>query len=220
MVNLNSKSCHIVEETSNREFFEQFARAGQIGLIGGSNWIHRGVRIGQALLPEFGGPSLWSHVVVFKDGGHLYESDIMVKWQEFKLVNGAQENPIGKYFDDRKYPYLAALDFQLDDEQIKRVLEVCRKMNDDGVLYPISGLIGTALAYIFHTEKSKNVWSTENALYCSAYAQKSYEAVGIDFIESVHTTHTSPEHIWRTAVSHEIFIREKERIEIEKLEGR
>ncbi len=88
----------------------------------------------------------------------------------------------------------------------------------DGVLYPISGLIGTSLSYLFHTQKRKNMWGIENALYCSAYAQKSYEAVGIDFTKSAHATNTSPEHIWRTPAPHEIYIRENERIEIEKLE--
>lgn len=214
MVDLNSSNCHVVNERSNREFLAQHSKAGRIGLIGGSNWIHRGVRLGQALLPEFGRASLWSHVVVLSGGGQLYESDITIKWQELKLVNGAQENPLGKYFDDQKYPYLAILDFELSDEQTQMVLDACRKMIDEGVLYPISGLIGTGLAYLFHTEKRKNVWGSKNALYCSAFAQKSYEAVGIDFTESAHATHTSPEHIWRTPVSHEIFIRENERIEI------
>ncbi len=212
------KNSQVVNERSNREFLEQHGKAGTIGLIGGSNWIHRGIRLGQALLPEFGRPSLWSHVVVFQDGGHLYESDIMIKWQELKLVNGAQQNPISKYFDDRKYPYLAALDFELGNVQIQKVLEACQKMKNERVLYPISGLIGTGLAYLFHTEKKRNVWCMKNALFCSAFAQKSYEAIDIDFTESVHTTHTSPEHIWRTPVHHDIFIRERERIEIEKLE--
>ncbi len=217
MVDLNSKFCHVVKERSNREFLEQHGKPGRVGLISGSNWIHMGVRLGQALLPELGRPSLWSHVVVFNHGGQIYESDIMIKWQELKLVNGAQENPISKYFDQQKYPYLAVLEFKLREEQIQGVLEACQKMIDERVLYPISGLIGTGLAYLFRTERKRNVWCMKNALYCSAFAQKSYEAIGIDFTETVHTTHTSPEHIWRTSVNHDIFFREKEKIALEKL---
>src|ERR1044071_5985811 len=96
----------IVQGLSNREFFEQHAHPGRIGIVGGTSLIDRLINRGQRHQIEDRKWSAWSHVFLFQgrraDGHHwLIESDLQVHRKHIQL--GVQENRISKYFDEKLY---------------------------------------------------------------------------------------------------------------------
>lgn len=196
---------------SREEFWKQYAKKGTVGLVGGTLWIHRAICEAQALITLDKKPSLWAHAFLFT--GHrpdgydwIAESDITVEVTRMRVINGAQENRIAKYCGTKKALHCALLDFGLNDPDADKVVQKALDMVTQKIMYPISGLFGTFFAYLFGTERWRNLWNTRNALYCSAFVQEAYLAAGIDLARDVATTNTSPEHLWQTEVPHKTYI--------------
>lgn len=204
----------IIRETptiSNTAFFERYARKGAICLFGGVEPLGRIIRDAQALVTHDRKPSLWSHAAILigkrEDDCHwLLESDISLDLGRVRLRNGAQENRIDKYGDSAKYPNLAILDFALDEDRTKRVIGKALDLVVQNVMYPISGLLGSLIAYAFRMEDRENVLNDPAALYCSAFVKEAYLSIGVDLAPGVATTNTSPEHLYQTPVSHKAYI--------------
>ena len=201
-----------IRAISTQEFWARYAKKGAVGLVGGKLWIHRAICEAQALITPDHKPSLWAHAFLFTgkrpDGfDWLAESDLMVEPLRLRIINGAQENRIGKYYGTDKALHCAVLDFGLSDQNAELVIRRALDMVSNKIQYPVSGLFGTLLAYLSGTEKWRNHWNTPNALYCSAFVQEAYISVGIDLARDVATTHTSPEHLWRSAVPHTTYLR-------------
>jgi hypothetical protein len=196
---------------SREEFWKRYARKGAVGLVGGTSWIHRAICEAQALVTPDKKPSLWAHAFLFTgkrvDGyDWIAESDITVKLSQWEVVNGAQESRIDKYYGMEKALHCAVLDFGLSDSDADKVVQKAFEMIAKKIMYPISGLFGTFFAYLFGTEKWRNLWNTKHALYCSAFVQEAYREVGIDFARDVATTNTGPEHLWQTKVPHKTYL--------------
>jgi hypothetical protein len=196
---------------SKEEFWKRYARKGAIGLVGGTSCIHRAICEAQALITPDKKPSLWAHAFIFTgrrpDGSDwVAESDITVELFWRQIINGAQENAIGKYYGAGKAKNCAVLDFELSDADAGKAVQKALDMVVQKIKYPISGLFGTFFAYLFSTEKWRNLWCTRDALYCSAFVQEAYLAAGIDLAGDVATTNTSPEHLWRTKVPHKTYV--------------
>jgi hypothetical protein len=192
---------------SIQEFWARYAKKGAVGLVGGTLWIHRAICEAQALISPDGKPSLWAHAFVFTgkrpDGcDWLAESDLVVEPFRLRIINGAQENRIDKYYGTVKALHCAVVDFGLSDQNAEMVIRKALDMVSKQILYPVSGLVGTLFAYLLGTEKWRNLWNTKNALYCSAFVQEAYLAAGIDLARDIATTNTSPEHLWLTKVPH------------------
>lgn len=196
---------------STEEFWQRYAKKGAVGLVGGTFWIHKAICEAQALITPDGKPSLWAHAFIFTgrrpDGfDWLAESDLVVEPHRLRIVNGAQESRIDKYYGTKKALHCAVLDLGLSDPDVDKVVRKARDMISQKILYPVSGLFGTFLAYILSTEKWRNLWNTRNALYCSAFVQEAYLAAGIDLAPDVATTHTGPDHLWQTRVPHTTYL--------------
>jgi hypothetical protein len=196
---------------SREEFWKRYAKKGEVGLVGGTLWIHRAICEAQALITPDKKPSLWAHAFLFTgrrpDGyGWIAESDITVEPVRMRIINGAQENRIDKYYGTEKALNCAVLDFGLSDPDADKVVQKALDMVVQKIMYPVSGLFGTFFAYLFGTEKWHNLWNTKDALYCSAFVQVAYLAAGIDLAVDVATTNTSPEHLWQTKVPHKTYI--------------
>jgi hypothetical protein len=179
--------------------------------VGGTSWIHQAICEAQALVTPDKKPSLWAHAFIFTgrksdEYDWIAESDITVHLFQRQIVNGAQENTIDKYYGTKKALNCAALDFGLSDQDADKVVQKALEMVRQKVMYPISGLFGTFFAYLFSTEKFRNLWNTKHALYCSAFVQEAYLAAGIDLARDVATTNTSPEHLWQTKVTHQSYL--------------
>lgn len=200
-----------IEGISREEFWKRYAKKGAIGLVGGTSWIHRAICEAQALVTPDKKPSLWAHAFLFtgrRPDGYdwIAESDISVELSRMRIINGAQENRIDKYYGKEKTLHCAVLDFELNDADADKVVQRALEMVDKKLMYSISGLFGTLFAYLSGTEKWRNLWNTEHALYCSAFVQKAYDAIGIDLARDVATTHTGPEHLWQTKVPHKTYL--------------
>jgi hypothetical protein len=200
-----------IEGISREEFWKRYGRKGVVGLVGGTLWIHRAICDAQALVTPDKKPSLWAHAFIFTDKrlddyDWIAESDITVQLLRRQIVNGAQENRIDKYYGTEKALNCAVLDFGLSDQDADKVVQKALEMVKQKIMYPISGLFGTFFAYLFGTEKWRNLWNTKHALYCSAFVQKAYLAAGIDLAQDVATTNTSPEHLWLTKIPHQSYL--------------
>ncbi len=196
---------------STEEFWKRYAKKGAVGLVGGTIWIHRAICETQALVTPDHKPSLWAHAFIFTgkrpDGfDWLAESDLVVEPLRLRIINGAQESRIDKYYGTDKALHCAVLDFGLSDPDADKVVRKALDMISKKILYPVSGLFGTLLAYLSGTERWRNLWNTRNALYCSAFVQEAYLAAGIDLARDVATTNTSPEHLWLTKVPHRSYL--------------
>lgn len=193
--------------SSNLEFFEAHARPGCVGLVGGTHWTEKAIRLFQRRLRDDGSPSPWSHVVLFEgkrqDGRHwLFEAD--VDWADGRFLNGIQENPIDKYADARAYPCLAVMDFGLPPATVERMIVRALDLTAQRVRYDFRGLLSTYLA-IRTGRLARSGRRPERRLYCSAFIQYLYREAGIRFAPGVAPAHTTPEHIARTEVPHKLY---------------
>jgi hypothetical protein len=191
-----------VRGLSNLEFLKRFAKAGCVGLFGGTSTIDRAIRKGQKQLDGDAKPSLWSHAVLFEgeraDGQHwLIESDFEVG--KGQLRNGVQENRVDKYGSEKDWPNLAVLDFGLKEKEVQRVVVagldlVARRTN-----YDLGGILETYWALM---RKSMSKGRDKDSTFCSAFVRAVYQHAGIDLTPGVAVQHTLPEQVSRTSVPH------------------
>src|SRR6266699_2702616 len=139
----------IVTGLSNREFLERYARPGRVGLSGGVTLVDRAIGRAQRHLDPEQYWSCWSHAFLFQ-GTRLdrhqwvIESDLQVNRKHIRL--GAQENRIGKYYDERLYSTLAVLEFSLTEEQVATLLLEALELVASRARYSLRELNGTLIA--------------------------------------------------------------------------
>ncbi len=196
----------VIEGITNREFLEQYAAPGRVGLIGGPELINRLISRAQRHLDDQHEWSRWSHAFLFQgrrhDGHHwVVESDLDIKSKHIRL--GVQENRISKYFDDTTTTSVAILDFGLTPEQQQSVLAGALGLVADGTRYSLREIAGTAWA-MRHPDwrPRENVLAREQAFYCSAFVRHVFGLAGLDLAGGIAEKNTAPEHISRTALPH------------------
>jgi len=200
---------------SNREFLERYARAGCIGLSGGTSLVDRAICRAQRHLDARENWAAWSHAFLFQgrraDGHHwVIESDLQVHKKHIQL--GVQENRISKYWDEKLYTTLAVMDFHLTDTQVALALSEGLDLVANRERYSLRELFGTLLA-LRHPElrARNNVLSRERCMYCSALLQHLFRKAGFDLAPGVDLKNTTPEDIARTALPHTTYWLERER---------
>ena len=203
----------IVTGLSNREFLERYARPGRVGLSGGVTLVDRAIGRAQRHLDPEQYWSCWSHAFLFQ-GTRLdrhqwvIESDLQVNRKHIRL--GAQENRIGKYFDERLYSTLAVLEFSLTEEQVSTLLLEALELVASRARYSLRELLGTLIA--LHRPELRgrdNLLAREKAFYCSAFVQHLFRKAGIELAPGVHGKNTTPEDISRTPVAHITYLLER-----------
>ena len=110
---------------TNEQFVKKYAKSGCIGLVGADNIIDNSIKKAQKLITKDGKNSSWSHAFIFSgiraDGQWwIIESDLEFHLKQTRL--GVQENRAEKYFDEKTFPSLAILNFNLDDDKQKLVV--------------------------------------------------------------------------------------------------
>lgn len=203
----------VVKEESPGDFLSEHGRNGRVGLLGGAQLGHRLVRWGQAPVTSDRRWSLWSHAVIFaeEDGRRvLYECDFDLRVFPPGLRNGAQVNPIEKYFDPKRWPYMCVLDFELTQPQIQEIMDACRMMVGQRIRYALWGLVTAGLYYRLGRSIQVRSQPRRRELFCSAFVQRAFMEVGIRFQGHVPLQCLGPEHIWQTPVPHVTYIRRKE----------
>lgn len=189
-------------ELSNAEFLTRHARAGRIGLVGGSSPIDRAIAHAQRPIVPERRASAWSHAFLFQgvraDGRHwVIESDLDVHRKHVRL--GVQENRADKYADEEAWPTLAILDVGLDAEAEARVLALALDMVASRVRYSLRELAGTLLAIHRPARRAKeNPLAREHAAFCSAFVSHVFRASGVDLVPGVDVKHVAPEDLARS----------------------
>lgn len=187
---------------SNLEFFKRYAKAGCVGLFGGSSAIDRAIRRGQKELDADQKPSLWSHAAVFQgeriDGRQwLIESDFeMGKGQ---VRNGVQENRLEKYGDEKEWPNVAVLDFSLKEKDVEKILVAGLDLVSLRTNYDLRGIAETYWAMM---RKSMSKGREKDSTFCSALVRTMFKAAGIDLTPDIAVQHTLPEQVSRTPLPH------------------
>jgi hypothetical protein len=174
--------------------------------MGGNQLINKLIRKAQGPLTADGHRSMWSHAFVFSErriDGHWWviESDLDLRTKQVRL--GVQENRADRYFDAADCPNIAILDFGLDAAQILKVQQRALDTLAGLSTYSLTELVGTLLSlHSRRLRQSENLLSKEGALYCSAFVQHCYEAVGIAFQPGVHRKNVAPHDIETSKVPH------------------
>jgi hypothetical protein len=202
----NNGETVIVSGLSNRQFLEQYACAGRIGLCSGVTLIDKAICRAQRHLDPDKAWGAWSHVFLFQgqrvDGHHwVIESDLQVHRKHIQL--GVQENRISKYFDEKLYTTLAVLDFGLTAELVACLLREAMDLAANRARYSVRELAGTLLALHYPELRSRrNVLARESSMYCSAFVQCIFRKVGLDLAPGLDFKNTTPEDIARTTLPH------------------
>ena len=204
-----NKTVNVIN-VSNREFLESHAQAGRVGLIGGTTLIEKAIRRAERHVDADKGWSLWSHAFLFEgkraDGHHwVIESDLEIHNKHIRL--GVQENRIGKFFNEKTYPYIAVLDFNLSAAQVELLMKEGLEMIAGRTIYSLRELVGTLFALRHPSFRpQKNLLAREKSCYCSAFVQHVFLKAGIDLAPGVHASHGTPEDISRTPVPHTTYL--------------
>lgn len=186
----------------NREFLEEHARAGRVGLVGGASPIDRAIALAQRPLTPASRGSAWTHAFLFQgrraDGHHwLIESDLDVHRKHVRL--GVQENRASKYFDRRAWPALAILDFGLAPDEEQRLLALALELVARRVRYSLRELVGTLIAMQSPARRARpNALAREHAIFCSAFVQHVFREIGHDLAPGIDVKHTTPEDLFRS----------------------
>jgi hypothetical protein len=200
----------LVTGLSNREFLERHAHAGRVGLCGGATRVDIAIRRAQRHLDGDGRWSDWSHAFLFQgvraDSQHwVMESDLQLHRKHIQL--GAQENRIEKYFDEKMFPTLAVLDFNLNETQAAALLQAGLDLVASHERYSLRELIGTLLALRKPELRAKeNLLARERCVYCSAFVQRLFLRAGLDLVPGVAAKNTTPEDLFRTAMPHTKYV--------------
>ncbi|MGB8656610.1 MAG: hypothetical protein WCE90_02350 [Candidatus Zixiibacteriota bacterium] len=195
-------------------FFAGHFKPGIIGLVGTKDGIGLAIREAQRKLTPDGKPSLWSHCFVLGQmrldkrgpGGskmqspYIFESDLVLKLFKLQLRNGAQENWVGKWCQD-KVENAAVIDFGLQEGERDMILATALQLVDEQVLYPIEELLGTWWAIVMKKQWLPNPVDDPHAMYCSSYVRYCYMETQRDFLgHEVTVSNTTPEHIAQAGI--------------------
>ena len=195
--------------SSNAAFIDLHAAPGRIGLVGGNQLINKLIRKAQGPLTADGHRSMWSHAFIFSErrvDGHWWvlESDLDMRTKHVRL--GVQENRATRYHDGDEYPNIAILDFGLDAAQLLQVQRRALDTLAGLTTYSLTELVGTLFSlHSNRLRRSENLLSREGALYCSAFVQHCYCAIGMDFQPGVHGKNIAPQDIEDSPLPHKVY---------------
>ena len=199
--------------TTNREFLEQFARPGRVGLCGGDSLIDRGIARAERHATPDGQWSRWTHAFLFgerRSDGHLWiiESDMQVLRGHVQF--GVQENRTTKYHDEKLYTSLAVLDFQLPPEAVKSVVAEGLELVSKRTRYSLREILGILIALRHPTLRPRgNLLDRDNAFFCSALVRHMFSKINCDLTPGLDVKHTAPEDLFRSPVPHRVWTLER-----------
>lgn len=199
-------SVQVIEGLTNREFIETYAKPGCIGLVGADTPIDNSIKKMQKYITADGKGSLWSHAFIYsqlRQDGHwwIIESDLEFHTKQIKL--GVQENRAEKYFDEKVFPNLAILNFNLDEDKQNLIVGEGLNLVAARTEYSIREVFGALYTLLKKEDRgSKNKMARENSLFCSAMVQHCYSKVKIDLVNGVDMKQLTPEDISNSPVPH------------------
>ena len=200
-----------VNAPSNADFFARHGRAGTVGLVGGAAFIDRMIRRSQRKLNADREWSQFSHAFIFvgpREDGALWALESDIDFHRERVQIGVQENRVEKYGDEKEYPHVAVLDFNLTPPQVKRVIGLGLDLLARRTQYSLRELLAVYMSLKKPSSRlGANKLARERALFCSAFVQHLYSAVNIDFAPGIETKLTLPEDIAQTEAPHTRYMR-------------
>lgn len=199
-------SVQIIKDISNKEFIETYAKPGCIGLVGADTVIDNSIKKMQKYITSDGKQSLWSHAFLFsalREDGHWWviESDLEIHAKKINL--GVQENRAEKYFDEKVFPNLAILNFNLYEDKQKLVVGEGLNLVAARTEYSIKEVFGALYTLLKKESRAnKNKMEQKNSYFCSAMVQHCYNKVKINLAPAIHIKQLAPEDIAITQVHH------------------
>lgn len=196
----------VITGLSNREFIEKYAKPGSIGLVGADTPIDNSIKKMQKYITADGKSSLWSHAFLYSSKRHdghwwIVESDLEFHRKQMHL--GVQENRAEKYFDEKHFPNLAILDFNLDQEKQDLILGEALNLVHARTEYSIREVFGALYTLLKKDSRnSANKLEQENSLFCSAMVQHCYSKLNLTLGEGVALKQLAPEDIATTKLEH------------------
>jgi len=204
-----------VKSVSNEAFFASHGRAGCIGLVGGSQGVDLAIRRAQRKLNTGREWAKFSHAFVFvgpREDGQLWALESDVDFHRERVQIGVQENRVAKYGDEKSYPHVAVLDFDLTPNQVKTVIALGLDLMAKRTQYSLRELLAVYWSLKTPSKRqSPNKLAQEKSMFCSAFVQHLFTAIDIDFDPEVETKLTLPEDIALTRVPHTAWVREPPR---------
>ena len=203
----------VITDMSNQSFLETYARAGCVGLAGGTMLIDKAIGRAQRHLDSEHHWSKWSHAFFFqgvRPDGHpwVIESDLQINRKHIRL--GAQENRISKFYDEGFYTRLAVLDFGIDEATRSKLVGEGLNLVADRVRYSLRELIGTLVALKHPAMREQpNVLSRTSSFYCSAFVEHLFRHAGMTLVEGLDEKNTTPEDIFRSWRPHAAYVLER-----------
>lgn len=193
---------------TNKEFFDLYAKPGTIGLVGGTALIDRGIRKAQKILTSDKKESLWSHAFIVSGQREdnfiwIIESDLEFHSKQIKL--GVQENRISKYDSETEFPNVAILDFNLSNTDSNAIIGEALNLVALKTQYSIREVFGVLYSVLNQQSRQKeNIFKQQNSLFCSAFVQKCYEAIGLKFNKDISASQLAPNDIYITGLPKQI----------------
>jgi hypothetical protein len=198
----------------NSDFFNEFARTGAIGLVGGTHFIDKGIKKAQKKITADKQESLFSHVFIFSDKRAderwwVIESDLEFHSGHIRL--GVQENRVDKYFNEDQFPNVAILDLKLNPQQSQTIVKEALDVLANRAEYSLSEIMGVLFSFkLKGGRKQENKFRQENAFICSSFVQHCYGKIGLDLNPIVSSKNITPEDIYATPLPHELQIIKRE----------
>lgn len=199
---------------TNEEFFNAYSKNAAVGLVGGTHFIDNSIKKFQRKITPDKKPSFFSHAFIISekridDKWWIIESDLEFHRKQVKI--GVQENRIDKYFDEKLFPNVALLNFNLSPEATKALITEGLNLVAERGKYSLREILGVLLSFTKENRDSENLLAQENSFFCSALVQHCYKAANVSFNEKVSLKHLTPEDIFNTSHIHSIekIIRQK-----------
>ncbi|MCW3076692.1 MAG: hypothetical protein JWO32_1301 [Bacteroidetes bacterium] len=192
---------------TNEEFFNANAKSGAVCLVGGTHFIDRTIQKAQKKITVNKAQSAFSHAFIFSEQRidtkwWVIESDLEIHAKQVKL--GVQENRVDKYFDEKQYPNIAILDFNLSLHDTRTVISEGLNLVAGRGKYSLREILGVLFSFTRTDRAADNIFSQNNSYICSALVQHCYQKANINFNAGVSLKHITPEDIFATKHAHQV----------------
>lgn len=199
-------SVQLIKDISNKDFIETYAKPGCIGLVGADTPIDNSIKKMQKYITADGKSSLWSHAFIYsglREDGQWWIIESDLEFHSRKIDLGVQENRAEKYFDEKIFPNLAILNFNLDEDKQKLVVGEGLNLVAAHTEYSIKEVFGALYTLLKKEDRgSKNKMEKENSFFCSAMVQYCYTRVKINLTAGIDLKQLAPEDIATTEIHH------------------
>jgi hypothetical protein len=180
------------------KFIQSNAQLGDIIFLGSNDLIGKLIRFAQKEQTSDGKPSLWSHACLFIDENTVIESTIGFEPYRngSRWDNGVQYYSLENRIQVSGYN-CSLVKLPLNKKQRSQIKSKAEDLYNEGITYPVIGLLGSLLTYTLFPKWKNNPLDNENrSLYCSAFVAKVYSTINIKFSNVYDVDNISPQILW------------------------